>query len=203
MEPNVRRTKKMAKKSALNTRKTAVQAGKKIPAVPVSNSTSSRDEEEQVDYEPETPPSISPAEDDFSEPQIRLRSPMPGEADDSDPDDRFYEIPAEDAVMAGRKRRRIFQQLTNKDNVDKDELAAPSRKGGKTIISAKADDDSVATLPGVISGGSSPSLTKTSWQPLQEGVVSPSFLLRRTIVWQPYQVTLGREISPLILMGEG
>jgi hypothetical protein len=53
MEPNVRRTKKMAKKSHLNTEKTAVQAEKKIPAVPASHSTSLRDEEELVDYEPE------------------------------------------------------------------------------------------------------------------------------------------------------
>ncbi len=39
----------MAKKSALNTRKTAEQAEKKISAVPMSNSTSWRDEEEQVE----------------------------------------------------------------------------------------------------------------------------------------------------------
>ncbi len=58
MEPIVRKTKKMAKKSALNTAKTAAQAEKKIPAVPVSLPTSWRDEEEQVDYEPETPSAI-------------------------------------------------------------------------------------------------------------------------------------------------
>ncbi len=58
MESNVRRTKKMAKKSALNTRKTAVQAEKKIPAVLASYSTSWREEEELVDYESETPPSF-------------------------------------------------------------------------------------------------------------------------------------------------
>ncbi len=159
MEPNVRRTKKMAKKSSLNTRKTAVQAEKKIPAVPASYSTSWRDEEEQVDYEPETPPSLSPAVDDFSEPEDRLRTPVPEEADDSDPDDGFCEIPAKDAVMAGTKRRRISQQLTDKDDVDEDELAAPSRRGGKPIFSAEAYD-SVATLPGVISGGSKSTVGK-------------------------------------------
>jgi hypothetical protein len=58
MEPNVRRTKRMAKRSALNTAKTATQAEKKIPAVPASHPTSWRDEEELVDYEPETPPSF-------------------------------------------------------------------------------------------------------------------------------------------------
>jgi hypothetical protein len=78
MEPNVRRTKKMAKKSAINTRKTAVQAEKKIPAVPASYSTSWWDEEELVDYEPETPPSFSPVVEDFSEPEDRLRTPVPG-----------------------------------------------------------------------------------------------------------------------------
>jgi hypothetical protein len=108
MEPNVRRTKKMAKKSALNTRKTAVQAEKKISAVPMSNSTSWQDEEEQVDYEPETPPSLSPAVDDNSELEDRLQTPVPGEADDSDPDDEFCEIPAEDAVMAGTKNAAGF-----------------------------------------------------------------------------------------------
>jgi hypothetical protein len=51
----------MAKKSALNTGKTAVQAEKKTAAVPASQSTSWRDEEELVDYEPESPPSFSPA----------------------------------------------------------------------------------------------------------------------------------------------
>jgi hypothetical protein len=159
MEPNVRRTKKMAKKSALNTRKTAVQAEKKIPAVPASYSTSWRDEEELVDYEPRGSTVLFPSCRRFSEPEDRLRTPVPEEADDSDPDDGFCEIPAEDTVMAGRKRRRIFQQLTNKDDVDKDELAAPPRKGGKSIISAEADD-SVATLPGIISGGSKSAFDK-------------------------------------------
>jgi hypothetical protein len=65
MEPIVRRTKKMAKNSALNTGKTAIQAEKKTPAVPASQSTSWRDEEELVDYEPESPPSFSPAVEDF------------------------------------------------------------------------------------------------------------------------------------------
>jgi hypothetical protein len=66
MKPIVRRTKKMAKKSHLNTAKTAAQAEKKIPAVPASHPTSWRDEEELVDYEPETPPSFSPAVEEFS-----------------------------------------------------------------------------------------------------------------------------------------
>ncbi len=43
---------KDGEKSALNTGKMAVQAEKKIPAVPASHSTNWRDEEELVDYEP-------------------------------------------------------------------------------------------------------------------------------------------------------
>jgi hypothetical protein len=58
MEKPARRTKKMAKKSLLNTGKPAEQAEKKAPAVPANNSTSWREEEELVDYEPESPPSF-------------------------------------------------------------------------------------------------------------------------------------------------
>ncbi len=58
MEPVARRTKKMAKKSYLNTGKPAGQAEKKAPAVPTSYSTSWRDEEGLVDYEPDDPPTF-------------------------------------------------------------------------------------------------------------------------------------------------
>ncbi len=85
----------------------------------MSNSTSWRDEEEQVDYEPEIPPSLSPAVDDNSEPEDRLRTPVPKEANDSDPDDGFCEIPAEDAVMAGTKRRRISNSSLTKTMLTK------------------------------------------------------------------------------------
>ncbi len=103
-----------------------------------------------MDYEQETPPSLSPVVDDNSEPEDQLRTPLPGEADDSDPDDGFSEIPAEDLVMAGTKRRRIFQQLPNKDDVAKDVIAALPRKGGKTFYSTEADEDDkdvMAALP--------------------------------------------------------
>ncbi len=112
-----------------------------------------------MDYEPESPPSFSPAVEDFSEPEDRLRTPVPGEADDSASDKGFREIPAEDTAMAGRKRRRNFQQLPDKDDTIKDESAALPKKGGKSVISAVADE-SVATLPRITSGGSKSAIDK-------------------------------------------
>jgi hypothetical protein len=61
--------------------------------------------------------------------------------------------------MAGRKRRRNFQQLPDKDDIFKDESAALPRKGGKSVISAEADE-SVATLPRITSGGSKSAIDK-------------------------------------------
>ncbi len=110
MEPVARRTKKMAKKSYLNTGKPVAQAEKKAPAVPTSYSTSWRDEEELVDYEPEDPPTFSPTVEELSEPEDRLRTPEQGPADNSRPGDDFGANPAEDAAMAGQKRRRNFQE---------------------------------------------------------------------------------------------
>ncbi len=129
-----------------------------------------------MDYESETPPSLSPVVDDNSEPENRLRTPVPGEADDSDPDDGFCEIPAGDAVMAGTKQRRIFQQLPNKDDVAKDVMAALPRKGGKTFYSAEADEDDKDVMAALPRKGVRPffllrrmMMTKTLWQPLQGG----------------------------------
>ncbi len=119
MEPVVRRTKKMARKSALITGKTAAQAEKKTPAVPASQPTSWRDEEELVDYEPESPPSFSPAVEEFSEHEDRVRTPVPGQADGSASDEDFHELPAEDAAMAGRKRRRNFGSPMTKTTFSK------------------------------------------------------------------------------------
>ena len=135
MEKPARRVKKVARKSLNNTSKPKVQAKEKVPAIPIEVSTGWREEEKLLEYESEHQPCFSPA-GDISEPEDRLRTPVPGEADDSDPDDGFCEIPAEDAVMAGTKRRRIFQQLPNKDDVAKDVMAALPRKGGKTFFPA-------------------------------------------------------------------
>jgi hypothetical protein len=169
MEPIVRKTKKMAKKSHLNTGKTAVQAEKKASAVPASQSTSWRDEEELVDYEPESPPSFPPAVEKFSEPEDRVRTPVPGQADNTTSNDEFCENPAEDAAMAGRKRRRNFQHPLDKDDIFKDESAVSPRKGGKSVIPAERDE-SVATLPRITSGGSkSASDKKESAAPPRKG----------------------------------
>jgi hypothetical protein len=101
MEKPARRTKKVAKKSHLNTGKPTEQAGKKVPAIPTSYSTSWRDEEELVDYEPEDPLCFSPPEDDISEPDDRPRTPVPGQADSSSPDYEF----GNKAAARGAKRR--------------------------------------------------------------------------------------------------
>ncbi len=101
MEPIVRRTKKMARKSVLNTAKTAAQAEKKIPAVPDSHSTSWRDEEELIDYESGFQPSFSPAVEAISEPEDRVRTPVPGQDGSSSPDYDFGDVAADDAPVAG------------------------------------------------------------------------------------------------------
>ncbi len=98
----------MAKKSFLNTGKPAGQAEKKVPVVPTSYSTSWRDEEELVDYEPEDPPTFSSTVEELSEPEDRLLTPEQGPADNSRPEDDLGANPAEDAAMVGQKRRRKF-----------------------------------------------------------------------------------------------
>ncbi len=147
-----KKNKENGEESHLNTSKTAEQAEKKASAVPASYSTSWRDEEELVNYEPESPPSFSPTVEELSEPEDRVRTPVPGQADNSTPDD-FRANPVKDAAMAGRKRRRNFQQPLGKDDIFKDDSAAHPRKGGKSVIRAKRDEN-VANLPRITSGGS-------------------------------------------------
>ncbi len=88
-----------------------------------------------------------------------MRTPVPGQADDSASDEDFREFPAEDAAMAGSKRRRKFRQPLDKDDILKDESAALPRKGGKSVVSAEADE-SVATPPRITSGGSKSAIDK-------------------------------------------
>jgi hypothetical protein len=151
MEKPARRTKKVAKKSHLNTGKPTEQAEKKIPAILTSYSTSWRDEEELVDYERENPPCFSPPEDDISEPDDRPRTPVPGQADSSSPDYEFGSKAADDAPMAGQKRRPNSPEEDElRRKAPKDESAASLRRGGKSVIPFK--DDNVANLPSVFSG---------------------------------------------------
>jgi hypothetical protein len=112
-----------------------------------------------VDYEPESPPSFSPAVEEFSEPEDRVRTPVPGQADSSASEEDFHELPAEDAAMAGRKRLRIFRHPDDKGDILKDESAAPPRKGSKTVIPAE-QDKIVANLPRSTLGGSKPTAVK-------------------------------------------
>jgi hypothetical protein len=159
MEKPERRTKKMAKKRHLNTGKPAEQAEKKTPAVPANYSTSWRDEEELVDYEPESPPSFSLAVEELSDPEDRPRTPVPGQADSSSPEYDFGVNPAEDAAMAGRKRRQNFQEEEEQRRIAaKDDSAALPRKGGKSVVPAKRDG--VANLPRTASGGRKSAIDK-------------------------------------------
>ncbi len=134
-----------------------------------------------MDCKPESPPSFSPAVEELSEPEDRVQTPVPGQADNSTSDDDFCANPVEDAAMAGRKRRRNFQQPLGKDDIFKDDSAAPPRKGGKSVIPAKRDEN-VANLPRITSGEVSSQVTKTNRQPLVGRVVSPLFLLSGTRV---------------------
>jgi hypothetical protein len=156
MEKPARRTKKMAKKSLMNTGKPAEQAEKKAPAVPTNVSTSWRDEEELADYEPETtPPSFPPTIEELSDPDDRPRTPVPGQAGSSSPEYEFGVIEADDAPMTGQKRRPNFsEEEEQRRKAPKDESEASLRRGGKSVIPFK--DDSVANLPGSTSGGSKP-----------------------------------------------
>jgi hypothetical protein len=158
MEPIGRRTKKMAKKSALNTAKTAAQAEKKILAVPTSHPTSWRDEEELVDYESDIQPSFSPAVEAISEPEDRVRTPVPGKAGNSSPEYNFGGVAADDAPMARQKRRPSSPEDELRRKAPKDDSAASLRRGGKSVPFLK--DDIVANLPGTAPGGSKPTPDK-------------------------------------------
>ncbi len=140
-----------------------------------------------MDYEPEDPPSFSPADDDVSEPEDRMLTPEQGSADISPSKDDFGAYPAEDAVMAGQKRRQNFPEEEEQSrkaardevaalprsggktlNNDRDEVAALPRSGGKTLNIDR--DEVVAALPRTTLGEVSPQrVTKTIRQPLLGG----------------------------------
>ncbi len=106
----------------------AAQAEKKIPAVPAGHSTGRRDEEELVEYESGIQPSFSPAEEDISEPEDRLRTPVPEQDGSSSPDYDFGDVAADDAPMAGQKRRPNSPEDEQRRKAPKDESAASLRK---------------------------------------------------------------------------
>jgi hypothetical protein len=144
MEPRAKLTNKIAKKSVLNKGKTAGQAETRVPTVPAIDLTSWRDEEERVDYEPEDPPTFSPAEDDYSVPEDRLPTPEQGSANTSPSKDDLPAYPAEDAVMVGRKRRPNFpEEKEQRRKVARDDVAALPESDGKTL---DTDRDEVAAL---------------------------------------------------------
>ncbi len=129
-----------------------------------------------MDYEPESPPSFSPAVEELSDPDDRPRTPVPGQADSSSPEYDFGVNEADDAPMAGQKCRPNFsEEEEQRRKAAKDESAASLRRGGKSVIPCK--DDSVANLPRSTLGEVSPQMTKTNRQPLRGRMVSPLFLL--------------------------
>ncbi len=113
MEKPARKVKKVAKKSLMNTIKPREQAKKNVPAIPGDVSTGSwRDEEKLLDYESENQPCFSPA-GDISEPEDRLRTPIPGQADSSSPDYEFGAGTADDGgaeTLPEFSRRRTAAQ---------------------------------------------------------------------------------------------
>ncbi len=98
-----------------------------------------------MDYEPEDPPCFSPHEDDISEPDDSPRTPVPGQAGSSSPDYEFGGKAADDAPMAGQKRRPNSSEDELRRKAPKDDSAASLRRGGKSVPILK--DDNVANLP--------------------------------------------------------
>jgi hypothetical protein len=196
MEKPAGRVKKVAKRSLLNTGKPTEQAEKRVPAIPISISTNLRDKEGLVDYEPEDPPCFLPHGDDVSEPDDSPRTPVPGQADSSFPDYEFGGEAADDAPMAGQKRRPNSPEDELRRKAPKDELAASLRRSDKSIPLFK-DDIIVANPPGTAPGEVSPHQTKTNRQPLSGEVVRPS-LFSKTISCPIYGGPLRGEVSPCL-----
>jgi hypothetical protein len=81
------------------------------------------------------------------------------QADRSSPEYDFGVKSAEDAAMAGRKRRQNFQEEEEQRRIAaKDDSADHPRKGDKSVIPAKRDD--LANLPRTASGGSKSAIDK-------------------------------------------
>jgi hypothetical protein len=169
MAKPARRTKEVAEKSHLNSGRPTGQAETIVPAVPMSNSSGNRDEEDLVDYKPEDPSCVLPAEGDISEPEGPLLTPEHLRAEMLFSTDVLGSDEADDAPMAGQKRRpNIPEEEEQRRKAPKDESAASLRRGGKSVIPCK--DDSVANLPRSTSGGSKSTDDKDeSAAPLRKG----------------------------------
>ncbi len=118
----------MTKKNLMNTSKPKEQAKKKVSTIPVDVSTGWREDEELLDYESEHQQCFSPHVDDISEPGDSPRTSIPGQADSSSPDYEFSAGTADDAPMAGQKRRPNSPEDEQRRKAPKDESAASLRK---------------------------------------------------------------------------
>jgi hypothetical protein len=120
MDPFVKKSKKNARKAGAET-KSAVQTNVNPSA---EKYTSSWEEEQLVDYEPEEPAaSFSPVEEDIYSGKNNYPAHGDGPEEDNTPiTDDFSVYPAEGADMAGRKRsQNVFQE------------GEPSRKTSRSI----------------------------------------------------------------------
>ena len=104
MEPNVRRPKKKAKKAAAE----GQQAAPAAKNIQLDNYPSWRDEEDLIDYEPEEPARLSPADMDNSAEKDDSPAHGDGPEDQNENTDEFPANFAEAVDSAGGKRSRIF-----------------------------------------------------------------------------------------------
>jgi hypothetical protein len=104
MEPINKRTKKRAKKAAVEEQPAAPVA----QTVPIGGYLWARDEEELVDYEAEEPATFSPMEDDVSVVGDDVSPPTDGQHNISSTYNDFPANLAEADHMAGAKRSHFF-----------------------------------------------------------------------------------------------
>ncbi len=76
--------------------------------------------------------------DDISEPGDSPRTPVPGQADSSSPDYEFGEGTADDAPMAGQKRRQNSPEDEQRRKASKDDLAASLKKDAPVHVMPNA-----------------------------------------------------------------
>ncbi len=122
--------------------------------MPADHSTGWRDEEELVDYDSGIQPSFSPAEEEISEPEDRLHTPVPGQDGSSSPEYDFGDVAADDAPMAGQKRRQNSPEDQQRRKAPKDHSAYPP---GTAPVGSKPNPFDVSAYPpGTAPVGSKP-----------------------------------------------